>query len=392
MRLALGEKDSVTVGTPAAATIEVHEEVEEEEEETFCAICFEHKHFVNLPCACKVNYCGSCWDRALASSVSLRGRAQCPSCRAAFQVDFDPLARGLVFSRDAGGGSGSGTTEWRSRVYGKAKSVQIELLRDYGATLAAHRGMPSVAAAAAAAPGASPGRGAATEGALGSEMSSAQSPIAALPQPLCVCGAHLEKVTSRRRVERMLQDADSGLRLNHVEVDRLVDRLVNSALVTCDLCEDVATRSGAVWTCENGPHTVLHPAAYDVCERCFREYVGPGGGSGGDGELLHAAGSHGGRGGSGTTGMEEDTSRCASCIAAIRRAVPLPWPFGRRSNGGTAIGRPRPTLAHTPGSLAPTAPSQRRDAAAATEVSPSSPAAFAPLPYELLVGTAGLTV
>jgi len=206
------------------------------------------------------------------------------------------------------------------------------LLRDYGATLAAHRGMPSVAAAAAAAPGASPGRGAATEGALGSEMSSAQSPIAALPQPLCVCGAHLEKVTSRRRVERMLQDADSGLRLNHVEVDRLVDRLVNSALVTCDLCEDVATRSGAVWTCENGSHTVLHPTAYDVCERCFCKHVGLG--SLGSSESVHAAGSHGGSGGSGPTGSEEHTSRYASCIAAIRRASrAVPCPLGRRSTG-----------------------------------------------------------
>mmetsp|Transcript_25428 Transcript_25428/g.67590 ORF Transcript_25428/g.67590 Transcript_25428/m.67590 type:complete len:338 (+) Transcript_25428:39-1052(+) len=335
MKLALGEQDSVIAETPAAATMDVHEkgeQEEEEEEETLCAICFEHKQFVNLPCACTINYCGSCWDRALASSVSLRGRAQCPSCRSVFQVDFDPLARGLVFSRDAGGGSGSGTTEWRSRVYGKAKSVQIELLRDYGATLAAHRGMPSVAAAAAAAPGASPGRGAATEGALGSEMSSAQSPIAALPQPLCVCGAHLEKVTSRRRVERMLQDADSGLRLNHVEVDRLVDRLVNSALVTCDLCEDVATRSGAVWTCENGSHTVLHPTAYDVCERCFCKHVGLG--SLGSSESVHAAGSHGGSGGSGPTGSEEHTSRYASCIAAIRRASrAVPCPLGRRSTG-----------------------------------------------------------
>lgn len=339
MRLALGEDDW---SMAAAATAhegrrkeEVNEatsdkDVETDEDEALCAICFEHKPFLSLPCACKVNYCETCWDRALASSVSLRGRAQCPSCRTVFRVDFDPSARGLVFSTDASDG-GTGVADWRSRLYGKAKPVQIQLLQDYGKAARRCRmvaGLPGCAASAqhgcaAAAHGSPVGRG----------------DVCAPPQPLCVCGARLERVSSRRRVERMLQDNDSSLRVHTAEIERLVERLMNSALVTCDLCEDVATRSGAVWTCENGPHTVLHPAAYDVCERCFVTHVGP---TEGPCAALAAnvevprrpadagASGHGHRSSQAGRAAEGDTSRCATCIAAIRRAVPLHWCSGWR--------------------------------------------------------------
>ncbi|OLP97470.1 hypothetical protein AK812_SmicGene20200 [Symbiodinium microadriaticum] len=54
----------------------------------------------------------------------------------------------------------------------------------------------------------------------------------------------------------------------------MVERLLDSSLVTCDLCDQVAIRAKGVWTCKAGPHTVMHPAAYDVCESCFEAYSG----------------------------------------------------------------------------------------------------------------------
>jgi len=422
MRLALGEDDSVTAAAAAAAAAaaqlqperrrsevnsavdsdssgglgeldkESEEREEEEEEETLCAICFEHKQFISLPCACKVNYCGSCWDRALAASVSQRGRAQCPSCRGVFRVDYNPLARGLVFSPDAEGG-GSGATEWRSRLYGKAKPVQIQLLRDYGKCLAASH----LSTGSSAPPSVTrcPARGPAPETSLDSGSPPPPRPFSSLPQPLCVCGAHLERVNARRRVERMLQDNDSGWRLQGPEMDRLVERLVNSPLVTCDLCEEVATRTGAVWTCENGPHTVLHPAAYDVCERCFCAHVGPPAGSNVEPRL--AAGGRGiggsGRGVIGLAGGEDDTSRCASCIAAIRRAVPL---LGRRSLIGAPVARGRsPSPPPSSAAASPAAPLGQGAVAAeasSSSSSSSSSGVLAPSTYDLLAAAGGIVV
>jgi len=241
------------------------------DEDACCAICFESQlQFVSLPCACKINYCSSCWDRALATSVTMRGHAQCPSCRSAFRIDFEPTAGGLVFSIDA---EGTSAGDWRARLYGKAKPVQIQLLRDYGQSLAS--GRPAL-------PGLLPQPPLEGCGACGSEAYAAAAPcesagdVAARPpfQPECVCGARLVRVTARRRVERMLDDTDASWRARAPEVERLVDRLLSSSIVTCDLCDEIATRSGAVWTCTNGPHTVLHPAAYDVCEGCFCVHAG----------------------------------------------------------------------------------------------------------------------
>jgi hypothetical protein len=93
--------------------------------------------------------------------------------------------------------------------------------------------------------------------------------------PHCVCGAPLEHVSQRARIIRMLEDTDPGWRSRVTgPVDTFFERLVASALVSCDLCDEDVTQSAAVWTCKNGPHTVLHPAAYDVCERCFEKYAG----------------------------------------------------------------------------------------------------------------------
>merc|ERR1712151_1365821 len=54
-----------------------------------------------LPCQCKLHYCRSCWDTALANSFSQCGQPRCPSCRAPVRVDFDTDTNRLVFTPEA---------------------------------------------------------------------------------------------------------------------------------------------------------------------------------------------------------------------------------------------------------------------------------------------------
>jgi len=74
-------------------------------EDPECIICFESVGLlggaVPLPCACRAAFCHTCWDRALAASISACGLARCPSCRCAMRVDFDISLKRLVFSRAA---------------------------------------------------------------------------------------------------------------------------------------------------------------------------------------------------------------------------------------------------------------------------------------------------
>lgn len=203
------------------------------DEDTVCAICFESRQFVTLPCACTIKYCGPCWDRALAASVTVRGRAQCPSCRMALRVDYNADAESLVFSKET---ERATLAQWRQRLYKKARPVQIRLLQDYGAQRRHLRGAPC--------------------------------------EPVCVCGDVMEKIDGNSRVVRMLEDTEPGWRSRVHHDERLIHKLAMSSLITCDLCDEVAMRTGYVWTCRNGPHTVLHPAAYDVCEKCFNQYSG----------------------------------------------------------------------------------------------------------------------
>jgi len=206
-----------------------------------CAICFEPGKFVDLPCSCAVKYCGGCWDRALAASVALRGRAHCPSCRSAFKVDYDTESSRLVFSRDP---QGTAACDWRTQLYEKVRSVQIRLLRGFGTA-------------------------AKTRAWNGSSRCCGFEDV-----PRCVCGAELEHISSRSRILRLLEDMEPGWRSRVTQADDMVERLLDSSLVTCDLCDKVAIRAKGVWTCKAGPHTVMHPAAYDVCESCFEKYSG----------------------------------------------------------------------------------------------------------------------
>jgi len=70
----------------------------------------------------------------------------------------------------------------------------------------------------------------------------------------------------------MLEEQNPGWRAE--TQDAFVNRLVAIALVRCDLCGEDAMRSGAVWTCQRGQHTLLHPMAYDVCDGCLQKYTG----------------------------------------------------------------------------------------------------------------------
>lgn len=225
------------------------------EEEDCCAICFEQRPFISLPCACRMNYCAGCWDRSLAVSVTVRGRAQCPSCRSAFRVDFDPATGGVVFTIDAEG-TGTEAVDWRSRMYVKARPVQVQLLRQYGAAM-----------------GGSSCRGVHQQEHGGSAGSTALAAVPP-PSPLCVCGAELQRVSSEVRMEQVLDDALPGWRRGAADNAAVVQHLMDTAEVTCDLCDGVATRTGHVWTCKIGSHALLHPAAYDICERCFQRHAG----------------------------------------------------------------------------------------------------------------------
>jgi len=256
--------------------------------EECCAICFEHRAFISLPCSCRVNYCTSCWDRALATSITVRGRAQCPTCRSDFCVDFNPEAGGLVFSQDT---DGTAARDWRSRLYGKAKPVQIQMLRDFGASMAG--GAKGYSGNTLTVAGAG----------VCQEAKVAERRTGRLP--LCVCGGELERVSSRVRIFRLLEATDPSWRSRISNHEALISRLLASALVTCDLCQEVATRTGHVWTCKNGQQTVLHPAAFDVCETCFALHAGQ--------EVAKIC----------VRNQRSLERRCNSCGHAARRAPPV---------------------------------------------------------------------
>jgi len=209
-----------------------------ETQDAECAICFETLESgggaVPLPCDCRIAYCARCWDRALAASMTACGRALCPSCRTPMHVDFNAAESRLCFSRVA---SSSSEDNWRQRLYAQAKPLQIELLQRYGEEC--------------------PGDNA---NSTGSTCLAERSKLA----PRCICGSRLECTAIR---DRVLSYIHEGSPLPPLPSQ--FEALMYNPPVVCDICSR-SVRSDRVWSCANGRRTVLHAAAYDVCDTCFR--------------------------------------------------------------------------------------------------------------------------
>jgi len=262
-----------------------------------CAICFESGPFVKLPCSCALKYCSGCWDRALAASLATRGRAQCPSCRSAFKVDYDLNASALVFATDP---KGTPATAWRTKLYGKFRTGQIKLLEAFKENVAS--------------------RDAKVEQDNGHTCRM---------RPHCVCGSELEYVNNESRTLRLLDDMAPGWR-SRVAEPEMLRRLTDAPLVTCDLCESRALQGPGgekrgVWTCKNGPRTVMHPCAYDVCEGCFEKYAG----SIPAVSKLRAEGSASHKPKAPLTTWNPPR-RGVGCCSAVLNAMPRPWSQRRR--------------------------------------------------------------
>jgi len=159
-------------------------------------------------------------------------------------------------------------------LYQKTKPVQVRLLQDFGIRCC----QPE---AAQGKKGDSKSRFCEPLDLTSPNFPSPCSGIAVAPganlklKPSCACGADLRLVSARKRIELMLDELASDWRSRPgVDEEKLLIRLMKSRVIVCDLCSESATTSGAVWTCSNGPRTILHATGYDICECCFQKYSG----------------------------------------------------------------------------------------------------------------------
>lgn len=235
-------------------------------EHTDCVICFEALESrggaIPLPCDCRVPYCAECWDRALAASISACGRALCPSCRGAMRVDYDASLGHLTFSRlSASESSNASENDWRRRLYEQAKPKQIQLLQRFGAQRprSTQSGVADGTSRTSAVE-----ENAQAEPDPPEVLAHVAAAGVALQPARCVCGCSLAEVSVRDRVLTFVQEESPFTPPRSV-----VKRLMLSPPIVCDICCRRVQPSSKVWTCENGRRTVLHAAAYDVCESCF---------------------------------------------------------------------------------------------------------------------------
>eukprot|EP00929_Paragymnodinium_shiwhaense_P040787 TRINITY_DN21241_c1_g1_i1.p1 TRINITY_DN21241_c1_g1~~TRINITY_DN21241_c1_g1_i1.p1 ORF type:complete len:303 (+),score=63.65 TRINITY_DN21241_c1_g1_i1:122-1030(+) len=238
---------------------------EEAADGTECAICFEAigaQLGTKLPCRCVVGYCCRCWDRALAQSFNVAGKARCPSCREPVRVDFDPERCCLVFSVERQDATDAvevqpgwsseqrqalETAAIRERLIEQARPAQIRLLQQLSV-------------------------------ALEKDTEADARPDKAQFKPPCVCGGLLERVSGEERARRYIR-----MRAPHCDPEserfqsmlRLILQTWKSTSY-CDLCGRTLAVNTDVWTCEAGDKTVLHANAFDVCEACFQHYTGGG--------------------------------------------------------------------------------------------------------------------
>lgn len=229
--------------------------VEQAKPKVECTICYEEISAVcGLPCACKNTYCLQCWDRALAASFKATGMPRCPTCRARVQVDFD-AERGLIFSCPDESDQFD-----PNKLYRQAQDAQCLLLRQYGADSRALQCL-----------------GAVYEGAHSAKRQS----------PSCVCGGKLRRVGLHERLELLLERL-LPTNVDEVSRQRCLDNMASSVEVgvspiRCDLCwchvgsvtggRPRGQSASGMWTCTNFEQTILHSAAYDICDECFNAEV-----------------------------------------------------------------------------------------------------------------------
>lgn len=160
-------------------------------------------------------------------------------------------------------------SEWRNRVHDNACPAQRRLLKKFGDV--AKTSSTSISAPVGATEELSSGKG---ELALPvKETQGGLSERAGVPS--CICGGVLEHIDLLTRRMRFLDGKQPGWR-SRVDSEQRLAHATTSVQFTCDLCGDVATRTGALWTCTKGPETLVHPAGFDICEACFSRHTGCG--------------------------------------------------------------------------------------------------------------------
>jgi hypothetical protein len=260
-----------------------------------CAICYEAVDLldgaVSLPCACRATFCHTCWDRALAYSITACGIARCPSCRCPVRVDFDIVLERLVFSRarvvafrgvagsrfrNAASVEDARHDDWQQRLYQQAKPTQIHLLRQYGGRAPVGQGRPvrpwgpwprttnADESESQAAEHSSRSSSPPSSSASSSDINEEEQ----IMMPRCICGSSLRHISVPDRVRAFVNEDVAT-----PAPPSMVERLLASPPIFCDICDRRLGPSNWVWTCENGRRTVLHAAAYDVCEACFEFHV-----------------------------------------------------------------------------------------------------------------------
>jgi len=222
-------------------------------DEEHCAICFEDRPSMTLPCACKTTYCASCWNRALASSVQVRGKAQCPSCRMVLRIDLDPDTGDILFSKQDGETSHD---MWQPRLSKKAKLVQIKYLKSYGSKVKQECISANKRANAPC--------NNATAKSLDQPAIDLMNgfTLQNLGKPACFCGASLKHVTYKERFLGLREDFEAEWRHR------------TSYAIACNLCDTVVPQNSSLWTCEDGCRSVLHLSSNDICESCYSKHVG----------------------------------------------------------------------------------------------------------------------
>merc|ERR1712187_95209 len=299
-----------------------------------CTICMESIDEVTvLPCQCKLHYCRSCWDTALANSFSQCGQARCPSCRALVRVDFDTDKNCLVFTPETVDMTFSRQRELLQRIQREYESqslgppseesfrqflhahaqfelltnldrmrlgtikklrhqampTQIKILKQFGEdnpSLKHITGNPCDMLAKAsvgelkelmkAADVSAHGCLEKSDlvGRLAEKASNLQCIWASqrCPAPSCVCGSSLQRTDGLTRFKDSLGDQAKGL--PEEEIQRRLHQLQNQGkgVVICDICEKhvpLSQHGSFVWTCANRNSTILHATAYDICDKCF---------------------------------------------------------------------------------------------------------------------------